>query len=235
VDQNLKSDYYILRKQELLQDFEKSAKRWRIVLSQNYGESLVESILQTSRERFLSFIPQIPYIGGDDNHLTVSLVGSVQCLAFYFGMKTRGKSAVEAGKVLYDAVFVRGGEHDSRPSPSPRLSREERMELRKQRAQRSQNREYAWDWVYEFVDGEGESFDYGYDFTECATQKVYQLHEAEEFLPFYCFLDFPKCELGGLGLTRTKTLAEGDECCNFRFKEGGTATQSWPPKALFGK
>lgn len=233
--QNLIRDYYILREQELLQDFEKSAKCWGIVLSQNQDESLVESILQTSREHFLSSIPQIPYIGGDDNHLTGSLIGSVQCLAFYFGMKTHGKSAVEAGKVLYDSVFVREGEHDSRPSPSPRLSREERMELRKQRAERSQKREYAWDWVYEFVEGEGESFDYGYNFTECATQKVYQLYGAEAFLPFYCFLDFPKCELAGLGLRRTNTLAEGDECCNFRFKEGGTATQRWPPKALFGK
>jgi hypothetical protein len=234
VDQNLRSDYYIQREQGLLQDFEKSAKRWRVVLSQNHDKSLVKSILKTSRGRFLTLIPQIPYIGGDDHHLTGSLIGSVECLALYFGMVKHGKSAVETGKVLYDAVFVREGDHDSQPSHLPRLSREERMELRKQRAQRSQNREYAWDWVYEFVEGKGEDFDYGYNFTECATQKMYQMYGAERFLPFYCFLDFPKCELAGLGLTRTKTLAEGDEYCDFRFKEGGKAKQRWPPQAVFG-
>ena len=104
-------------------------------------------------------------------------------------MKTHGKLAIEVGKVLYDAVFVRERQGGSQPSRSPQLSREERLELRKQRAQRSQNREYAWNWVYEFVEGEGDDFDYEYNYTECATQKVYQLHEAEEFLPFYCFLD----------------------------------------------
>lgn len=232
MDQSRNSDYYIQRRQELLQDFDKSAWGWQGVLSQRYDRDLVEAILKTSRQQFISILPQIPYIGGDDNHLTGSLLGSVECLAFYFGMKAHGKGAAEAGKMLYDAVLAREVVPVSQPSHSTQLAREERMELRRRRAERSQRREYEWDWVYEFVEGEGEAFDYGYNFSECTTQKFYQLHGAEAFLPFYCFLDFPKCELGGLGLTRTKTLAEGDQHCDFRFKEGGAATQRWPPSFL---
>ena len=108
------------------------------------------------------------------------------------------------------------------------------MRRRRERAERSQERRYAWDWVYAFVEGDGEEFDYGYDFEECATEKFYRTQGAEEFLPFYCFLDFPKCEQGGLGLRRTMTLAEGGEKCDFRFEEGGKAEQRWPPTFLEG-
>jgi hypothetical protein len=82
------------------------------------------------------------------------------------------------------------------------------------------------------VEGDGEAFDYGYDFVECAMEKFYRTLGAEEFLPFYCFLDFPMCELGGLGLSRTMTLGERYERCNFRFKEGGKAELAWPPPFL---
>ena len=228
MDQSWNSDYYIQRRQELLQDFDKSAWGWQGVLSQPYDRDLVEAILKTSRQQFIFLLPHIPYIVGDDNHQTGSLLGSVECLAFYFGIKAQGKGTAETGKVLYDAVLARGVVPVQQPSHSNQPSREERMEIRRRRAERSQRREYEKDWVYEFVEGEGEAFDYGYNFTECATQKFYRLQAAEEFLPFYCFLDFPKCEVGGLGLARTKTLAEGDDHCDFRFMEGGTATQHWP-------
>ena len=232
MDQSWKRDYYIQRRQELLQGFDQSAREWRDVLSQRYAEDLFEAILETSRQQFISLIPQIPYIGGDDNHLTGSLVGSIQCLALFLGMKAYGKGAEETGKVLYDAVLAREVVPAPQASHSTQLAREGRMQLRRKRAQRSQGREYEWDWVYEFVEGEGEVFDYGYNFIECATQKFYRIHGAEAFLPFYFFLDFPKSELGGLGLTRTKTLAEGDDHCDFRFKVGGKATQHWPPSFM---
>ncbi len=92
-----------------------------------------------------------------------------------------------------------------------------------------QERRYPDDFACEFVEGDGETFDYGYNFLECASEKFYWAQGALEFLSYYCLLDFPKCERGGLSLTRQGTLAEGCQMCDFRFKEGGVATEKWPP------
>jgi hypothetical protein len=226
------SDYYISRKAELLEGFDSRARRWRTVLSRCYGVDLAGAIVREAREKFEALIPEIPYIGGHENHLTGSLISSVRALAFYRAMKAQGKPAEEVGKILYDAVKDHPDDYTPRIPPDQRLSRDELMRRRRTRAEWSQERRYAGDWEVEFVDGDGEAFDYGYNFTECATEKLYHAQGAAEFLPFYCFLDFPKCELGGLGLSRTTTLGEGGERCDFRFKEGGRSTQGWPPPFL---
>jgi len=224
--------YYISCKPEMLASFDEAAQRWNVILSQRYGDDFAQALLQEARAEFEVLIPTMPYIGGDENHLTGSLIGSVGCLAFYRAMKAHGKPAAETGKVLYDAVQTHPGDYALQIPPAQRLSRDELMKRRRERAHRSQERRYAWDWVYEFVEGDGEAFDYGYDFLECATDKFYRAQGAQEFPPFYCFLDFPTCELDGLGLSRTVTLAEGGEKCDHRFKEGARSTQTWPPPFL---
>ena len=225
-------NYYVSRKPEMLAGFDEAAQRWKVILSQRYGDDFAQALLQEARAEFEVLIPTIPYIGGDENHLTGSLIGSVECLAFYRAMKARDKSAADTGKVLYDAVQAHSDDHAPQIPPAQRLSRDELMKRRRARARRSQERVYAWDWVYDFVEGDGEAFDYGYNYFECATQKFYRAQGAEEFLPFYCFLDFPTCELDGLGLSRTVTLAEGGKKCDHRFKEGARSTQTWPPSFL---
>ncbi len=221
--------YYLSQKSELVECFEKESKRWRTILSEHYGEKFVENILLEAKHQYEVLIPEIPYIGGKENHLTNSLIGSVECLAIYQAMNESGKPAAETGEVLYEAIVKRYGNLMPEIPPSQRLSEEELMRRRKEGAERSQRREYESDFVYEFVESDRDTFDYGYNFTECATQKFYIAQGAEEFLPFYCFLDFPKSRLYGLGLSRTGTLAEGCEVCDFRFKAGSGCEEEWPP------
>ncbi len=223
------TDYYTSRKRELLQRFDRDAQRWKPVIARQYGDDLAETIPQEAREQFEALIPHIPYIGGDENHLSGSLLSSARCLALYKAMKARGKTAEETGKVLYDAVMSRLPEPLPEIPSDQRLTPQQLMERRRRRAERTQLRQYAEDWVYEFVEGDGEEFDYGYDFFECATFKFYHAQGADEFLPFYCFLDFPESRVAGLGLSRTMTLAEGHQKCDHRFKQGRKSEQEWPP------
>ena len=221
--------YYLSRKSELVECFEKESKRWRPILTECYGEKFTENILLDAKGRYEVLITEIPYIGGEDNHLTNSLIGSAECLALYQVMKAEGKTAIEVGKVLYDAVVKRYGIPIPEIPPSQILSGEDLISRRKDRAKRSQQREYEGDFVYVYVECDGDRFEYGYNFIECATQKFYVAHGAEEFLPFYCFLDFPKSRLYGLGMHRTGTLAEGHDVCDFRFKAGSHREEEWPP------
>ena len=36
----------------------------------------------------------------------------------------------------------------------------------------------------------------------------------------------------GIGLTRTQTIGNGAQKCDFRFKKGGKTPKGWPPEKL---
>jgi hypothetical protein len=224
-------EYYTDRKPELLLAFDEESQHWILTIVVQYGEDFAHTLIERSREEFEALLPHIPYIGGDENHLTDSLVGSARYLAFYKAMKKYGRTAEETGKVLYDAALAQTDDSliAIPPSEMLMLTTEQLMERRRRRAERSEERRYSEDYVYKFVIGDGEDFDYGYDFLECAALKFYRAQGANEFTPFYCFLDYPKSTMG---LSRTMTLAEGHAKCNHRFTESRKSKFGWPPPFL---
>ena len=232
---NNRTVYYLSRKSELLERFYNNSQDWKSILAQQYGDENADVILSDACLVYEKLLSVIPYIGGDGNHMTEHLLTSAECLAFYKGMKANGKSAKETGKILYDSILLRSQIPEPPIPPSRMLSEEELIERRKRRAQDSQERKYSGDWVYEFVQGDGEAFDYGYDFSECGAQKFYNSQGAGEFLHFYCFLDYPISRTGGYGLERTVTLAEGYSKCDHRFKKGRKRELEWPPPFREGK
>ncbi len=221
--------YYLARKPEILLQFDTHAEAWRPFLAKRYGDEFTDAVLKETRQQYEVLIPAIPYIGGDENPMTRHLIRSTTSLVLYKVMKSYGKTAEEAGKIIYDAVVVSVSQMP--PLPGPELCSAFIAE-EKEQARKSQERCYSGDWVWEFVEGDGVEFDYGRDFLECGTQKLYHAHGADEFLPFYCYLDFVTYRTIGWSFTRTKTLAEGDERCDFRWKKGGETKKGWPPPFL---
>ncbi len=222
-------NYYIARKPEILMQFDTHADSWRPFLANRYGDEFADAVLRKTRQQYEALIPHIPYIGGDENPMTRHLVRSTTSLVLYKVMDAWEKTAEEVGKIVYDAVEVSVRQMPSLPGPDLSAAY---MAEEKERARKSQERRYSGDWVWEFVEGNGVEFDYGRDFLECGTQKLYHAHDADEFLPFYCYLDFVTHRTTGWGFARTKTLAEGDERCDFRWKKGGETKKGWPPPFL---
>ncbi len=227
MNEQMGGEYYMSRKSEILALFDEHAQAWRPFIVSRYGDDFADAILREAREQHEALIPEIPYIGGDANPMTRHLIRSTTSLAFYEAMKARGKAAEETGKIIYDAV-VESVSHLP-PSPPPTAGD---MASKREQARKSRKRRYPGDWVWAFVEGDGLEFDYGYDFFECGTQKFYHARGADEFLPFYCFLDFVTYRTPGWGFLRTMTLAEGYEKCDFRFKRGGKTERRWPPSFL---
>jgi hypothetical protein len=222
-------EYYTSRKSGILTTFNDHAQAWRPFLAGRYGREFADTIIQEARDEHGALIPYIPYIGGDQNPMTRHLIRSTTSLALYKAMKARGKTAEETGSIIYDAVTERVSHL---PLPSPGSMNPEEMSRRRSEARRSQDRRYAGDWVWSFVEGDGVGFDCGYDFLECGSQKLYHGQGADEFLPFYCYLDFVTHRKPDWGFTRTMTLAEGHDRCNFRYKRGGATEGGWPPPFL---
>lgn len=83
--------------------------------------------------------------------------------------------------------------------------------------------------MFEFVEGDGETFDFGIDFTECAYQKFLHAQGADELTPYGCDCDYAIAEVMGYELRRTKTLAWGCDRCDFRIYLDGETSAPWPP------
>jgi hypothetical protein len=111
------------------------------------------------------------------------------------------------------------------------------IEKLKKAAAISQKRKYPGDWVCTFVEGDSETFDYGLDITECGIYKFYHARGVDELTPYMCLSDYVVSNAFDRGLVRYKTLAEGAEVCDFRYKKGRETfvfplRDGWPPKFL---
>ena len=160
-------EYYISRKAGILALFDTHAQAWKPFIISRYGDDFADTILREAREQHEALIPEIPYIGGDENPMTRHLIRSTTSLAFYQAMKTRGKTAEETGRIVYDAVV----ESVRHLSPSAPLTAED-MDRKREQARKSQKRRYPGDWVWEFIAGTGQEFDYGYDFFEVIIERL---------------------------------------------------------------
>jgi hypothetical protein len=214
--------YYIFRKDSMLKEFDHVVGRVKKVIVRRYGQKFAGQIIKETRAQYEALIPKIPYIG-KKNPLEFNLVASAWYLALYRVLKARDRPLDEIGQLsyeMYDAWF------DMFPGFILRLMGLWRytgiyMNRLEAAAAKSQKRAYPGDFVYTVIKGDGKDFDWGVDYLECAICKFYKEQGAEEFLPYLCPLDAVISERTGLGLTRKKTLAEGFDRCEFRFKKGG--------------
>ena len=92
----------------------------------------------------------------------------------------------------------------------------------------SLEREYPGGYVLAYVEGDGQDFDYGIDYIECASCTFLSAQGAPELAPYVCAVDKVASEMLGWGLRRTMTLAQGDERCDFRFKKGAETSVMMP-------
>jgi hypothetical protein len=228
----MSNSYYIVRKRQLMKDFDRAAASVKHILISHYEPVLADSISEQTRQVYEGLIYHLPYVGGDANPLTRNLIGAAWFLALYRVLKSYGKSVHEVGQICYEAT-----EQALHTSPNVlrhllgrlRLSGVAMGRLRRQ-AEASQLRSHPDDWVFTVIKGDGKTFDFGVDYTECGIVKFYREQGTEEFTPYLCLLDYPMSQALGTGMARTMTLAEGCEKCDFRFKLNREVPRAWPPK-----
>ncbi len=216
------SQYYLKRKKKYLRDFDRIMKSGRRALGDHFEAREVPEVSAEARQEFESLLAQVPYVGGE-MPFTDFLVSTAMALAVYRVGQRHGKTLEEVSALLYH-VFQDYLEATpkfllrlfSRMDSSPRFLKKVR-----ERAVRSQRREYPGNYVFEFVPGDGVNFDYGVDYLECGCCKFLAAHGALELAPSICAADILYSEMLGWGLVRTETLADGGGRCDFRFKPGG--------------
>ena len=209
--------YYSEKKMVRL--FNRTDRHWKKVLRNNFGEEDSADIIDRARAEFLLIASRLPDIGGKSNPLAFNIIESAVMLAYYKILKARNKTVEEIGTITHDVVRERIASY---PSFMLRLrgaymTSRFYQKKRKKQAITSQRKEYAENWVFSFLEGDGKTFHYGIDFTECSICKFFEAQGAQEFTPYMCEIDYITFGAFGINLHRTKTLGGGDDRCNFRF------------------
>jgi len=112
------------------------------------------------------------------------------------------------------------------------LFSEEYINQQRERAEISKARKYPGDWVSDFVEGDGKTFTWGVNYSECGVHKFYKSQGLEHLMPIVCIADFAMARQYGYGLKRTQTRAHGAPMCVFRYIKDGNTPRSWPPDNL---
>ncbi len=228
------ADYYVAQSDRLLKDFDDNLPYLNRILEKDYTEVEIQDIGREARQHYADLIPQLPYIGGDANGLTYNLVQCAWCLAFYQVLQARGRTVEQVGQMLYKMVDAMGSAYPPGLARLGGLLQTSSLALDSLKAEAglSQQRRYAGDWVFTAVEGNGDDFDLGVDYTECGICKFFQTQHAAELTPYMCLLDFPMSNTSDSGLVRTMTLANGDAKCDFRYKLGRATQPILPPGFL---
>jgi len=223
------SDYYISRKPLLLKEFDLYVKHTLPVLVRFFGEENVNALIAETRGEYENLIPQLPYIGGRQP-FTQFVISTGILLAVYRIARKHGKTVEQTGELVYEIgrAFLRAyPAFLTRLFGNMNFSRLYLSRLRK-RAIESHQRKNPDDYVFNFVEGNGQTFDYGVDYLECASCKFLAKQGASELAPYLCPVDILYSKSLGWGLMRTMTLAEGAKKCDFRFKKGGRTKVAVP-------
>lgn len=216
----INSIYYKSKESQLLDTLNNYQKIFMDELRKSNSEEEILSITKETKEEFIRLIPQVPYIGGDNNSMTEDIEQAAMVLALYRVESRRGKSADDVGNMVYTAIK---DEMSKYPKWLMRLNgsrffTDTYIDKVRKDAEVSQKRQFAGGWVTDFITGDCKEFDYGYNHTECGIVKFFHEQNADELTPYLCKLDYIYSDIMDEGLVRTSTLAEGGKYCDFRYK-----------------
>lgn len=219
----MSSSFYIDQEEKLIRDFGKKLARVDQFIASYFPDEPIDELQEEFVQAFAKRIPEIPYIGGKENPLTTELIQSTWALAIHDVLERRGETTDEIGMFVYR---VREALIASYPAWLLKLIgrywfTKHFKEKRRKLALETQKREYEDNFIITYVEGQGETFDYGFDDTECAILKFFRKQGVEELVPYLCASDIPMSKALNLGIQRTSTLALGGERCDFRLKRGG--------------
>ncbi|MEJ2715898.1 MAG: L-2-amino-thiazoline-4-carboxylic acid hydrolase [Deltaproteobacteria bacterium] len=224
-----RADFYSAHKDRFLDEFVETNEGARNYLASKYGRKMADAVADESLARFRVLLPDIPYIGGFGNPNTTYLLIAAWCEAWHGPMSRWGKSAENTMRILYDFDKTELAEILRKKALAEGAKKFSKQSLEKTRAwaEWTQRRSFEGDWVAYFVAGDGHEFDFGYDYTECGVVKYFRKHNSMAPAPYFCLNDFIRSQTLGTGLRRSKTLAQGDDVCNFRYKKGRPVLQNW--------
>ncbi|MFX1593875.1 MAG: L-2-amino-thiazoline-4-carboxylic acid hydrolase [Promethearchaeota archaeon] len=231
------NDYYVKRKPKLMKDFSNHIKFATDILKRKFSEDKINEIFNQMKVEYEKIIPEIPYIGGGKNPFSSLLVDGLSSLAMFRVLEKEGFTLRDIGEFYYEFRDIMNTIRKKNlekigKDPAQYPFETAYVDFAKKLCETSKLRKYPEDWVGDYVEGDGKTFEWGFNFQECGIHKVCKRLDAERFAPLYCLADFSEANILGFGFSRTQTLGFGASMCDHRYVKNYKTPRGWPPDDL---
>ncbi len=171
----------------------------------------IRSVLKDVNTEYRAMVDRTPGIGGKQNSLEPMLIGACYFFAMAKAMPNMTPELLDdiIDSGLHSSLMIRIHSHAKKKGT---LFSQKHLEAKIREAERSQTSTYEMDWKYTY---RGNAHEFYCTYTQCGLCRLAKREQLEAYLPCLCKMDFENFALHGGKLIRTKTLANGDECCNF--------------------
>jgi hypothetical protein len=212
-------NYYVGKKKYCMTFFNRAARNGKKAVIKKYGSEKGNRILGMVKTEFENLLPNIPYVGEIDILQRQMLLTAI-FLAFYKVLKDEE----EIGSIWSLCNNFNRETLMNMPGMIRKLLKMSTFSKRtknrfKKLAEVHKRENLADQWDY--VEGDGATFDYGMNMKKCAKFTFLKNMRAEEFAPYVCLIDKNFAECCDYGLKRTMVLAEGADHCDFRLSKNG--------------
>lgn len=230
-------DYYIKKKAKLMKDFDSILPILQQIFAKKLSDEKVNELFNLMKKEYEDLISEIPYIGGKKNIFTNYLIGGATVLAIIRILEKEQFTLWDIGEFFYNLSdinnkFRKKMMEDTGKDPSQYPFEKEYMDYMKVLTETSQKRKYPENWVADYVEGDGKTFEWGFNVYECGIHKFFKKYNAEKYVPLICLSDFSEANIFGYGFSRTQTLSNGAPLCDHRYIKDVETPRAWPPDKI---
>lgn len=184
----------------------------------------LHKLLRRFYTTYFEKIPEIPYIGGDNNNFSRIIAYSSPTIILWKVLKSNGWSIEDFALIyLYALKNFTQKEYLGIKGHLKRIM--QKILIRKFflyyifKRQQKLSHKYPNNFIIKPLKARN-YFDFGYAILQCPIVDFGRSQDAEEILPYICAYDWYRSYYTHSGLIRSKTLAEGDQYCDYLFKKG---------------
>ncbi len=228
------ADYYIKRKGKLMKNFDRQLAILSKLMRNKFSEAKIDEMVNQMKAEYEKIIPEIPYIGGQKNPMTLILIVCMSDLAILRILEKEGLTLREIGQFHYEFTDERNNRRKRNlerigKDPTQYPFEPEYMNMAKILCENKQKEDYPDEWVSDYIEGDGKIFEWGFNYKQCCIYNVYKRLGAEKYFPFICLGDFSEANIFGYGFSRTQTLGNGAPICDHRYIKNYKTPRAWPP------
>ncbi|KOR27005.1 L-2-amino-thiazoline-4-carboxylic acid hydrolase [Clostridium sp. L74] len=215
----------------------KVSKAYKILIWSNkryliktYGVDYYNKFRIIADKKLKEIEPKVPDIGKSVNSLNYAFI--IAYVPFFHAFNKLQETKDIAGELIWvinenffrkipKFIWLKMGKISSSPKSIKTLKKEQKKnEL---------GLTHPMDWKFQVID----NYDGTYccNIKECGALKVLREIGEDRIFPYPCRLDYLMANLKGNKFKRTKTLADGDECCNCNIM--GSGYTEWSPEKGF--
>lgn len=188
-------------------------------IQKQYGKSFWKSFREHSDAVFRQVAAELPDIG--DSIFSFNYAYAPSYVAWYRSMRQLGLDAGQADDLMWkmnEKMLL------SVPKTFLHMAGKSYLNSFRKKAKQHLQRQgkpgfSEYDWLIDYRDIDANSFEI--DIRRCGFITVAKKYGVEGMLPGICSVDYMVSHYMGNGFSRTKTLGDGDECCNCHYELTG--------------